>query len=426
MGKFRVLQRAFGRWHLPWAGTSYVRTTVTLRDRVRISRAGLLRSAVAAVLLTLIAGAGTALAMDKSVTVQVDGQAQSVSTMSTTVNGALNAAGLRVGEHDTLAPSASTAIAAGDTIVLRRGRLLELTIDGQKRSVWTTALTVDEALAELGLTGPDMQLSASRSARLPLEGIALGVSNPHNVTVVDAGVTHPVRTTAATVGALLAERGMALEQADTVSADLAAPVAEGMQLTIIRVRTADVTATQPVPAPVQKVDDPTQPVGKTTVQTRAVDGVQAVTFRVTTTNGAETARQQVSVTVTTPAVPGLTLVGSKPPAPAAPTPSAAAPAPAPVVASGNTGASAPAVANGAAWDALARCESGGNWAINTGNGYYGGIQFDQGTWLSNGGGAYAPLPHQATREQQIAVASKVQAARGWSPWPSCTSQLGLR
>ncbi|MEO9221679.1 MAG: ubiquitin-like domain-containing protein, partial [Mycobacteriaceae bacterium] len=313
-------------------------------------------------LLTLLAGAGTALAMDKSVTVQVDGQAQSVSTMSTTVDGALRAAGLQVGEHDTLAPSASTAIAAGDTIVLRRGRLLELTIDGQERSVWTTALTVDEALAELGLTGPDMQLSASRSARLPLEGIALDVSNPHNVTFVDAGVAHAVRTTAATVGALLAERGMALQQADTVTADLAAPVTEGMQLTINRVRTADIVATQPVPAPVQTVDDPTQPVGKTTVQTKAVDGVQTVTFRVTTTNGAETARQQVSVTVTTPAVPGVTLVGSKPPTAAAPAPSAPAPsapapsspatsaaapaaagpgAAAPAAASGNTGASAP-------------------------------------------------------------------------------------
>ena len=415
---------------------------MTLRDRVRISRAGLLRSLVAAVLLTLLAGAGTALAMDKPVTVQVDGQSRTVSTMSTTVDGALHAAGLQVGEHDTLAPSASTAIAAGDTIVVRRGRLIELTIDGQKRSVWTTALTVDEALAELGMTGPDVQLSASRSSRLPLEGIALDVSNPHNVTVLDAGVAHAVRTTAATVGALLTERGIALQQADSVSADLATPVVEGMQLAINRIRTADVTATEPVPAPMQQVDDPTQPVGQTTVRTKAVDGVQTVTFRVTTTNGAETARQQVAVTLTTPAVPGVTLVGSKPstpaaPVPAGPVPSAAAPtaaaptaaapaAPAPAAAGGNTGAPAPAVANGAAWDALARCESGGNWAINTGNGFYGGIQFDRGTWLSNGGGAYAPLPHQASREQQIAVASKVQAARGWSPWPPCTSQLGLR
>ena len=438
MGKFRVPQRAFGRWRLPLPGTSNVRTIVTLLDRVRISRAGLLRSVVAAVLLTLLAGAGTAIAMDKSVTVQVDGQSTSVSTMSATVDGALHAAGVQVGEHDTLAPSAATPIAAGDTIVLRRGRHIELTIDGQQRSVWTTALTVQAALAELGMTSPDAQLSASRSSRLPLEGAALDVSNPHDVTIVDAGVTHPIRTTAATVGALLTERGMVLQQADTVSADVAAPVADGMQLIITRIRTVDITTDLPVPAPVQKVDDPTQVAGQTTVQTKPADGTQAVTFRVTTTNGAETSREQVSVTVTTPPTPGVTLVGTKAPVPAVSVPAVTEPAvtePAvsePAVseptaaASGNTGASAPAVANASAFDALAGCESGGNWAINTGNGFYGGVQFDRGTWLSNGGGAYAPLPNQASREQQIAIASKVQAARGWSPWPSCSSKLGLR
>lgn len=433
MGKFRVPQRAFGRWRLPLPGTSNVRTIVTLLDRVRISRAGLLRSVVAAVLLTLLAGAGTAIAMDKSVTVQVDGQSTSVSTMSATVDGALHAAGVQVGEHDTLAPSAATPIAAGDTIVLRRGRHVELTIDGQQRSVWTTALTVQDALAELGMTSPDAQLSASRSSRLPLEGAALDVSNPHDVTIVDAGVTHPIRTTAATVGALLTERGMVLQQADTVSADVAAPVADGMQLMITRIRTADITTDVPVPAPVQKVDDPTQAAGQTTVQTKPADGKQAVTFRVTTTNGAETSREQVSVTVTTPPTPGVTLVGTKAPVPAVSVPAVTEPAVSvPAVseptaaASGNTGASAPAVANASAFDALAGCESGGNWAINTGNGFYGGVQFDRGTWLSNGGGAYAPLPNQASREQQIAIASKVQAARGWSPWPSCSSKLGLR
>ncbi len=316
MGKFRVPQRAFGRWRLLLPGTSNVRTIVTLLDRVRISRAGLLRSVVAAVLLTLLAGAGTAIAMDKSVTVQVDGQSTSVSTMSATVDGALHAAGVQVGEHDTLAPSAATPIAAGDTIVLRRGRHIELTIDGQQRSVWTTALTVQAALAELGMTSPDAQLSASRSSRLPLEGAALDVSNPHDVTIVDAGVTHPIRTTAATVGALLTERGMVLQQADTVSADVAAPVADGMQLIITRIRTVDITTDLPVPAPVQKVDDPTQAAGQTTVQTKPADGTQAVTFRVTTTNGAETSREQVSVTVTTPPTPGVTLVGTKAPVPA--------------------------------------------------------------------------------------------------------------
>lgn len=81
--------------------------------------------------------------------------------------------------------------------------------------------------------------------------------------------------------------------------------------------------------------------------------------------------------------------------------------------------------SGSVWDRLAACESGGNWAINTGNGYYGGLQFTSGTWLGNGGGAYAPRADLATRDQQIAIASKVQAARGWAPWPACAAKLGL-
>ncbi|RFD25756.1 resuscitation-promoting factor RpfA [Mycobacterium uberis] len=71
------------------------------------------------------------------------------------------------------------------------------------------------------------------------------------------------------------------------------------------------------------------------------------------------------------------------------------------------------------WDQVARCESGGNWAINTGNGYLGGLQFSQGTWTSHGGGEYAPSAQLATREQQIAVAERVLATQGRSAWPAC-------
>jgi hypothetical protein len=77
------------------------------------------------------------------------------------------------------------------------------------------------------------------------------------------------------------------------------------------------------------------------------------------------------------------------------------------------------------WDRLAQCEASGNWAANTGNGYYGGLQFSHSTWLGYGGGAYADYPHQATREEQIAIAEKLRAARGYQPWPACRIKLGL-
>ena len=77
------------------------------------------------------------------------------------------------------------------------------------------------------------------------------------------------------------------------------------------------------------------------------------------------------------------------------------------------------------WDDLAQCESGGNWAINTGNGYYGGLQFSHGTWHGYGGGDFAEYPHEATREEQIIVAERLHAARGFQPWPACRIKLGL-
>lgn len=78
------------------------------------------------------------------------------------------------------------------------------------------------------------------------------------------------------------------------------------------------------------------------------------------------------------------------------------------------------------WDAIAACESGGNWAINTGNGFYGGVQFDQNTWERQGGLRYAPRADLATREEQIAIAAVTQASQGWGAWPVCSSRAGVR
>ena len=114
--------------------------------------------------------------------------------------------------------------------------------------------------------------------------------------------------------------------------------------------------------------------------------------------------------VSVPIEAALRAVATPPPAPSRP----AAPQLPPVTFDGDT-----------VWDALAKCESGGNWSINTGNGYYGGLQFSLGTWQGYGGGEFAEYPHEATREEQIIVAERLHAARGFQPWPACRSKLGL-
>ncbi|MGW0884537.1 transglycosylase family protein [Streptomyces sp. NPDC002671] len=91
---------------------------------------------------------------------------------------------------------------------------------------------------------------------------------------------------------------------------------------------------------------------------------------------------------------------------------------APLMAAGNASA-----ATAAEWDKVAQCESGGNWSINTGNGFYGGLQFSASTWAAYGGTAYAPQANQATKAQQITVAEKVLAAQGKGAWPVCGTGL---
>lgn len=110
----------------------------------------------------------------------------------------------------------------------------------------------------------------------------------------------------------------------------------------------------------------------------------------------------------------LAVAGETTPAPAP----APAPEPAPVASPPSSGG------YGWPWDALVQCEAGGNWHINTGNGYYGGLQFSHGTWVAHGGTGYA---HEAPPEQQIAIAQRVVAAAGGSygAWPGCRASLGL-
>jgi resuscitation-promoting factor RpfB len=109
------------------------------------------------------------------------------------------------------------------------------------------------------------------------------------------------------------------------------------------------------------------------------------------------------------------------------------PLPAPIVAapkattssarSSSTASNAPAVSDGSVWDSLAACEAGGNWAINTGNGYYGGLQFSLGSWRAVGGSG---LPSDASRDEQIMRGQMLQARSGWGAWPACSAKLGLR
>ncbi|KQS68439.1 resuscitation-promoting factor [Modestobacter sp. Leaf380] len=380
-------------------------------------RRSLKLSLFALVLVGLLGGSFAYVLAQKSVTLTVDGESREVSTYASTAGELLADEGLEVASADVVLPSGDAEVADGDTVVLSRARPLELTVDGVTREVTTTALSVDEALEQLGYRDQDLVLSASRSERLPLDGMALSVSTPKDVTVIADGASQTVTTTAATAGDLLAERGLTLAGTDRMSLYPTAPLLDRMVLQVWRVQVSEVTETQVVDYQTVQTEDPESPRGRETVTTEGVEGEQAVVYTVTVTDGVETSRVQSSVTVTRAPVDEQVSIGTQ--VPAAPAPAAAA-APAE---GGNTGASAPASGSGLDWDALAQCEAGGNWSINTGNGYYGGLQYNISTWNAYGGQDFASRPDLATREQQIAVGERTYAARGASPWPSCGRRL---
>lgn len=347
--------------------------------------------------------------MGKTVNITVDGEQRTVHTFASSVAGALQSAGLQVGDQDALAPTASSGIEDGSRIVLARGRPLALTVDGTQHEIWTTALTVDTALQQVGMAhAADMELSASPSKRIPLEGMALVVRNTKPITLLDGGQPpKEIQSSALSVGDLLTQQGVPLHDQDTVTPGRTSPVLPGMTVQVTRVRSEQRTERRLVEPPVKKIRDLSLPAGSVVVEDPGAPGEQLVTYLVTLANGKETDRQQVSVQEITPARAARMRVGARAGAKRSPV------------------SDAP-VSDASVWDRLARCESGNNWAANTGNGYYGGLQFDKATWSAYGGNQYAPYPNQASREEQIAVAQRVRNHRGsYRAWPTCSSRLGL-
>ncbi|MBV9089111.1 MAG: transglycosylase family protein [Mycobacteriaceae bacterium] len=359
------------------------------------------RALVGGLLVALALAGGYAVAVHKTVTLSVDGVPMTVSTMKSRVIDVVRQNGFAVGDHDDLYPTADQPVHQSDTIVLRRGRPLQVSIDGQpSKKMWTTALTVDQALKQLSMSDA-APAAASRTSRLPLTGMALTLVTPKNVHINDGGVASVHRLAAADVGLLLAAAGAPLEEGDKVVPPAWTPVTDGMEISVTRIRLQDITTRMPLPASTRRIEDPTMNMSRRVVVDPGTPGTQDVTFAVSIVNGVVTGRRLVAHDILTPARPTVLRIGAKP------------------------GTEVPPVTNAATWDAVASCEASGNWSINTGNGFYGGVQFDQPTWERNGGLRYAARADLATREEQIAIAEVTQARQGWGAWPVCGARVGM-
>jgi len=360
------------------------------------------------VLCGLVAGLVAFVGNNKTVTLNVDGKASSVQSFGGTVEQVVKSANLELKPGDRVSPSLDATVQNGTVININQAKEVKVSLDGAEKTVNTTAQDVEDLVTELGVASAS-SVSAPKDATLSLAGSYVSISTPKTVSIVADGKVNTATTTAPTVGKVLEDSGVTLAANDRTSQPANANVVNNMVIKVSRVDTSQTTVTsEDVPFETVTAESADMLKGEKEVTQAGAAGKLERTFKLVLVDGREASRTLVSEKVAVQPVTEKVTVGTK----AKPAPQAA-----PAAAAGaNTGAAAPAMMNEAMWDKIAQCESSGNWSINSGNGYYGGLQFDIRTWIGAGGGAYAPNASLATKAQQIDIANRVYAQRGLSPW----------
>ena len=356
---------------------------------------------VTAVLLALAGTTYGYTAMSKQVTLSLDGKSQQVTAMGGTVGEILASEDIEVGQHDLVAPGLDEEVTDGSSISVRFGRPLELNVDGETTTHWVTATDVAGALSQIGRRFAGADLSVSRGGSIDRSGLELEVVTEKKLKVKIADRKVVTRNVPAlTARDALEQLGVSIDKHDRITPDGRHQLEDGDKVvfTDFRVVTKRIKD-EAIDFDTVEREDSSMYEGESEVVRSGEDGARDVTYRLTFRNGELVARKVLEADVLEQPVAAIVRVGTKE-------------EPTANFASGST-----------VWDALAQCESGGNWAINTGNGYYGGLQFSLSTWRSYGGAGY---PHQQSREYQIMIAERVRAATGgYGSWPACSQSLGL-
>ena len=325
--------------------------------------------------------------MSTPLTLVVDGHAKSLRTFDDTVGQVLKSQGITIGTHDVVVPSPSSHVVSGGEISVDYGRQLTINLNGRTAKYWTTSNNVASALDALGINANGAELSASRSMTIDRQGLALAIATRRQFHVVIDGKKRKVNVAALNSRDVLDALHVKLAPQDIVTPAPAQLLNAGQTITLIKVATGTVRVPhEAVPFSVIQHNNASMAAGTTKVVTAGVDGARDVTYRIVRHNGGVYSKTVVTQTMLKQPKAEVEEVGTKP---------------APVDASGS-----------GAWERIAQCESGGNWHDNTGNGYYGGLQFAQGTWDAYGGQQFAPRADLASESEQITVANRVKAAEG--------------
>ena len=370
--------------------------------------------------LALVGGTIAFVSLNKTVTLSVDGKTSTVRTFGSTVSDVLDSEGIEVGEHDVVAPDPDASIDEGTQVAVRYGRQLTVTLDGEQEKYWVTALSVEDALSQLGLRAEGADLSTSRSAAIPREGLGLSIVSPKRLTIKADGKTDKSQIAATTVREALEDSAITLDKDDEITPKLGHRVEDGDRIVVTRIKVIEKATTVPIDFSTTVREDSSMDKGDVEVVRTGKEGTRKLQVRVVRADGKVRKRTVLSRKVLVAPVTQIEALGTKtPPPPPTPSPSPSPSSPSPSPSGGGSDYSS----GNTVWDQLAECESGGNWAINTGNGYYGGLQFNLDTWRAYGG---TGLPSDNSRETQIAVATKLRDANGgYGAWPACAASLGL-
>ncbi|MCM2419807.1 resuscitation-promoting factor [Streptomyces sp. RKAG293] len=352
-----------------------------------------------ALVVAFLAGGTVAfLAGDKDVQLTVDGEPRTLHTFADDVGEVLAQQGVTVGEHDLVAPGPQAELHDGDQVEVRFGRPVTLTLDGHRRLLWTTADTVDEALRELGVRAEGAHLSASRGSSIGRHGLDLDVRTERTVTLLADGRERTVRTNAATVREVVAQSGITLRNQDATSVDPESFPREGQTISVLRISGTEEVREEPVRFRTEKHKDAQLFHGTEAVDTPGKAGVRRVTYAFRTVNGVKQRPRIIRSEIVREPVTQVVRIGTKP----LPT--------------------SVAGADGLNWQGLAHCEAGGRPHAVDPSGTYGGLyQFDTQTWHSLGGSG---RPQDAPAGEQTFRAKRLYIQRGSSPWPVCGRKLG--
>jgi len=353
--------------------------------------------ALAAILLSLSTAVTAFATMDKTVRLDVDGRHFAVRTFAGDVAGVLRKARLDLGPHDAVAPDATAPVHDGSQVIVRHGRLLTLDVDGRPRQVWVTALSVDDALDQLGVRADGAWMSVSRSRSIPRQGLAVSLRLPQEVTVLVDGRRVTTSTTAPDVTTLLTDLGVRVGPMDQLSTPRAAYPVDGMVVAVDRIARGTATRNVAIPFRTVRVRTSSLYVGQSRVARRGRPGVRVETFQLTWKNHKLARRRLVHAVVRAKPSAQVVEVGTHPRPRYLP------------------------AADGLNWPALARCESGGNPREVSANGQYRGLyQFTLGTWHDVGGSGD---PIDASTNEQTYRAQILYRRVGDSAWPTCGHYL---